>query len=231
MPTVRSASDTRITIAYPQFEAICYPTATAALEALKNGEVDCMFPANLTDYDGEQAGIVMTPALMCTEMDAVVREADRKDFLRRVQTRVGVNKGNPNYEMFLVEHFPSWTPVTYDDTPTCLKAVAEKNIDCVIVSNYRYSDIAWQCDKLNLTTVYTGVDMDYSLAVREGNTTLYSILSTFEAEDVIVRAAAEPGDDRARRGLHRAGGGCSGAADPHGRKKAEKKSGENDSPD
>ena len=177
--------------AYPQFEAICYPTATAALEALKNGEVDCMFPANLTDYDGEQAGIVMTPALMRTEMDAVVREADRKDFLRRVQTRVGVNKGNPNYEKFLVEHFPTWTPVTYDDTPTCLKAVAEKNIDCVIVSNYRYSDIAWQCDKLNLTTVYTGVDLDYSLAVREGNTTLYSILSRIisQVPEATVNAA------------------------------------------
>ena len=36
---------------------------------------------------------------------------------------------------------------------------------------------AAQCARLNLTTVYTGVDMDYCFAVREGNTILYSILS------------------------------------------------------
>jgi hypothetical protein len=65
----------------------------------------------------------------------------------------------------------------YNDTPACLDAVAAKSADCIIISNYRYRDIAKQCEKLGLTTVYTGVDMDYSFAVKEGNTTLYSILS------------------------------------------------------
>ena len=65
----------------------------------------------------------------------------------------------------------------YQDTSACLDAVAAKTADCVIISNYRFSDIARQCSRLNLTTVYTGVDMDYCLAVREGNTELYSILS------------------------------------------------------
>jgi len=163
--------------ASPTFEAVVYPTASAALEAVKNGEVDCMFPANLTDYDAEQAGVVQTQPLMCTEMDAVVRVADRQDFLRRNQVRVGVNQGNPNYEMFLLNHFPSWTPVYYPDTPACLDAIAAGSADAVIISNYRFRDISRQCDRLNLTTVYTGVNMDYCLAVREGNTILYSILS------------------------------------------------------
>lgn len=163
--------------ASPIFEAHAYPTANAAMEAVKSGEIDCMFPANLTDYDGEVAGVVMTPSLMRTEMEAVVRVADRQDFLRQPQIRVGVNQGNPNYEMFLLDHFPTWTPVYYNNTPECLDAVAARHADCVIISNYRFRDIARQCDRLNLTTVYTGVDMDYCLAVREGNTVLYSILS------------------------------------------------------
>ena len=163
--------------ASPAFEAVVYPTASAALEAVKNGEVDCMFPANLTDYDAEQAGLVLTQPMMQTEMDAVVRTADKKDFLRSNQVRVGVNQGNPNYEMFLMDHFPAWTPVYYPDTPACLDAIAAGNADTVIISNYRFRDISRQCDRLNLTTVYTGVNMDYCLAVREGNTLLYSILS------------------------------------------------------
>ncbi len=163
--------------AEPEFETVAYPTAADAIEALKNGEIDCMFPANLTDYDGEAAGVVMTAPLMRTEMDAVVRMEDRQDFLRNSQVRVGVNSGNPNYEMFLLDHFPGWTPVYYADTPACLDAVAARAIDCIIISNYRFSNISRQCDRLDLTTVYTGVDMDYCFAVREGNTTLYSILS------------------------------------------------------
>jgi len=163
--------------AKPEFEAICYPTAAAALEAVRNGEIDCMFPANLTDYDGEEAGVVLTAPVMRSEMDAVVRAEDKQDFLRRNQVRVGVNLGNPNYEMFLLDHFPNWTPVYYTDTPACLDAVAAKAADCIIVSNYRFGDISRQCSRLNLTTVYTSVDMDYCLAVKEGNTVLYSILS------------------------------------------------------
>ena len=177
--------------ASPVFESTVYPTATAALEAVKSGEVDCMFPANLTDYDGETAGVVMTRPLMRTEMDAVVRAADRQDFLRQSQIRVGVNQGNPNYEMFLLDHFPTWTPVYYKDTPACLDAVAAMNADCVIISNYRYQDIARQCERLNLATVYTAVDMDYCLAVREGSTTLYAILSKIigNVPESIVNAA------------------------------------------
>ena len=175
----------------PEFEAVAFPTASAAMEALKNGEIDCMFPANLTDYDSETQGFLMSPPLMRTQMNAVVRMEDRHNFLRRSQTRVGVNIGNTNYEMFLLEHFPGWTPVRYADTPACLDAVASKNADCIIISNYRYNDIARQCERLNLTTVYTGVDMDYCFAVKEGNIILYSILSKIvtQVPDATVNAA------------------------------------------
>ena len=177
--------------ASPTFEAVVYPTASAAMEAVRNGDVDCMFPANLSDYDAEQAGVVMTRPLMRTEMDAVVRVADKQDFLRKNQVRVGVNQGNPNYERFLLEHFPAWTPVFYQDTPACLDAIAAGKADTVIISNYRFRDISRQCDRLNLTTVYTGVNMDYCLAVREGSTTLYSILSKIigNVPDSTVNAA------------------------------------------
>ena len=177
--------------ASPQFVAVAYPTAAAAIEALKKGEVDCMFPANLSDYDAEAAGLVMSPRMMRTEMNAVVRTADKAGFLRRNQVRVGVNQGNPNYEVFLQEHFPDWTPLYYPDTSACLDAVASKKADCIIISNYRYRDIARQCDKLNLTTVSTGVNMDYCFAVKENNTVLYSILSKMicEVPESAVNAA------------------------------------------
>jgi len=159
------------------FEATAYPSAAAAMEALGNGEVDCVFPANLTAFDGENLGVVMSPAIMRTEMDAVVRAADQKEFIRKGDVRVCVNEGNTNYEMFLVDNYPTWKIEYFPDTPTGLEAIADRKADCVIISNYRYNNIAKLCEKLRLTTVYTGVDMDYSFALREGDTELYSIIS------------------------------------------------------
>ena len=163
--------------AHIDFEAIAYPTAADAMEALKNGEIDCMFPANLTDYDCEEMGLSMTPALMRTEMDAVVRESEQKEFIKKDDVKVAVNEGNTNYEIWLRDNFPTWTPVYFKDTPAGLEGIAAGDADCVIISNYRYNNISKQCEKLHLTTVYTGVDMDYYLAVKKGNTELYSILS------------------------------------------------------
>ena len=177
--------------AHIDFETIAYPSAAAAMEALKNGEIDCMFPANLIASDAEADDLVMTPALMTTEMDAVVRESDQKGFIRRETVSVAVNEGNTNYERFLIDHFPGWQIHYYKDTPAGLQAIADGKTDCVIISNYRFSNIAKQCEKLHLTTVYTGIDMDYYLAVRRGDMMLYSILAKITAivPDGTVHAA------------------------------------------
>ena len=73
-----------------EFEPVCFPTAAAALEALQKGEIDCMFPANLTDHDAEKLGLLISPRLMHTEMDAVVRESEQKEFLRQEKITVAV---------------------------------------------------------------------------------------------------------------------------------------------
>lgn len=159
------------------FELVCYTTVSDALEALKKGEIDCVFPANLTSYDAEKLGLMMTPAFMHTEMDAVVRASEQKEFLQKEKIIVAVNEGNPNYDLFLAEHFPKWQKKYYKDTSAGLDGIAAKEADCVIISNYRYNNISKQCEKLHLTTVYTGVDTDYYFAVCEGNTELYSILA------------------------------------------------------
>ena len=177
--------------AHIDFVTVAYPTTSDAIDALEKGEIDCLFPANLTDYDAEQLNLVMTPALMRTEMDAVVRESEQKEFMRKEGITVAVNEGNTNYDMFLAEHFPDWNRAYYKDTPAGLDAIADGSADCVIISNYRYSNISKQCEKLHLTTLYTGVDMDYCFAVREGDTVLYSILAalTGVVPETIIHSA------------------------------------------
>ena len=42
------------------FETICYKNQAEALEALRKGEIDCIFPSNLSVSDGEEMGLVFT---------------------------------------------------------------------------------------------------------------------------------------------------------------------------
>ena len=71
------------------YEAIAYPTSTAAMDALKNGDVDCMFPANLSTADGEARGFVLTPPVMSTDIYALVRKADSDTFQTKEQVTAG----------------------------------------------------------------------------------------------------------------------------------------------
>ncbi len=170
-----SASDC-FTNAHLDFRATAYPTAAAALEALKNGEVDCVFPANFSVYDAEIMDILLTPPLTETEIYAVISQTNQA-FGNKELVIVAVNEGNHNYDAFLREHFPDWRKVYYPTTADCLKAVADGVADCVLISNYRYNNIARLCEKYRLVTFATGVELDYSLAVGKGQTELYSILT------------------------------------------------------
>ena len=159
------------------FEPVAYPTAADALDAMKKGEVDCVFPANLSGYDGETMGVVMTPSMVSTEVYAVVRQTDQNIFAERDHVIVAVSEGNPNYDAFLQDHFPDWRKVYYPTTEDCLKAVSEGVADCVLVSSYRYNNISKLCKRYRLTALTTGVGVAYCFAVANGNTELYSILA------------------------------------------------------
>ena len=163
--------------AHINFTATAFPTAAAALEALRMGEIDCVFPANLSSYDGEVQQVLVTPSLMRTDVYAVVRQSDQKVFSGKEHVIVAVNQGNPNYIGFLQENFPGWRSVFYPTTADCLKAVSDGVADCVLISSFRYNNISRLCKKYRLTTYVTGVEMDYGFAVARGETDLYSLLA------------------------------------------------------
>ena len=163
--------------AYIDFEPISYDTYALAMKDLKEGKIDCVFPSNLSMYDGEEENIFMTNPIMKTEITAVVLEADQKNFIKRENVNVAVNKGNDNYLSFLAENFPNWKPILFDDTNECLKGISEGKADCLLISNYRYNNISSLCKKYKLTTLSTGVEIDYYFATNRDDAILYSILN------------------------------------------------------
>ena len=160
-----------------EFEPVAYPSVDAAVKALKNGEVDCMFPSNLSTSDGETLGLIMTPSMMTTEICAVVRKSDQHTFFQKEQITAAVEKEDPNYGAVMLDHFPSWKYEEYSDMDSCLKAVSDGKADCVLISNYQRNNLSRKCERWNLTVLSTGENVDYYIAVHEGSKELYSILT------------------------------------------------------
>ena len=168
------------------FEPIAYPSAAAAFEALKNGEVDCMFPSNLSTSDGEGLDLVMTPSVMTSEIIAIVRKDDQQSLFQKDQVTAAVVAGDPNYVSLIMDHYPDWQKKEYPDIQACMKAVADREADCVLISNYHYNNLSRQCNRLNLTALSTGENVNYSIALRGSDTELYSILT--RTTDIISSA-------------------------------------------
>ena len=159
------------------FEAVPYKTFDAALDALRAGSVDCVFPISISAYDGEKLGVLVTAPIMRTEMYAVMRKSIPLGDLREREMTVAVNAGNPNYEMFFHEYFPDWKSASYGKTEECFRAVESGAADCALVNNYRVVQTDALRNRHHLTARTTGATMNFSFAVRRGDGVLYSILN------------------------------------------------------
>lgn len=160
-----------------EFEPVPYPTTSAAMEALKNKEVDCVFPSTLSTADGETSGFFMTPAMMSTDIYAVVRSDDRGIFSEKKSVTAAIEANAPNYDAIIQDHFHGWKTAEYPNIRACLKAVAEGNADCALVSNYQYNSLERLFEQYDLTMLATGESVGLYFAVNRGDNELYSILT------------------------------------------------------
>lgn len=160
------------------FEAIPYPTTNAAMEAMKNGEIDCVFPVNLSSYDGEMMGLLTVNPIMQTEINILVRAADKPKISSTSALRVVMDEENMNYDTFVKDHFPNWTITAMTgDARRYFEAVALKEADCLLISDYRMNELNVWIMRNKLVSLPSGESMQLSFAVRRSDHALYSILN------------------------------------------------------
>ena len=159
------------------FETRAFSSTEQALHALADGEIDCVFPLSLSAYDGEKHGVIITDPFITTEMYAAVRTLEHQGVSRDREMTAAVIRGNPNYESFLMDNFPNWKILYFENGTAAFQAVSAGMADCCLVSNYRISRVSEQLSKYQLSALATGKAMDMSLAVRREDDRLYSIMN------------------------------------------------------
>ncbi len=160
-----------------RFETRSFATTEEALKALIDREVDCVFPVNLSSYDGERLGIIITDPFVSTEVYAVVRSSVHQGVSPERKMTVAMLKGHPNHETFLKDYFPDWEPRIYDTVEACFSAVGSGEADCTLVSSYRLSRVSELCAEHKLAPLATGEALDLSFAMNREDDCLYSILN------------------------------------------------------
>ncbi len=159
------------------FETRAFKTTEEALQALINGEVDCVFPVNLSAYDGEQRGIIITDPFVSTEMYVAVRSDSQIGVSPDRKMSVATVKGHLNHETFIKDNFPDWEIRLYDDSAAGFQAVSAGEADCALVSSYRLNSVGDSLVKYKLSPLATGAAMGMAFAVDKSDDCLYSILN------------------------------------------------------
>ena len=160
------------------FQARPYPEVGDALKALKRGEIDCVFPVNLSLHEAEQAGVMVSNVAMRSQIFMIMRPDHHGAHLDSDNpATVSVHKGNRNGTAFLRENFPFWKAVSCSDPERCVDEVAAGMVDAFLVDGYRINEIEAMREQNNLILVPTGRQIPLSFAMNQTSTELYSVLN------------------------------------------------------
>ncbi|MBR6274295.1 MAG: transporter substrate-binding domain-containing protein, partial [Lachnospiraceae bacterium] len=160
-----------------KFETKAYESTEAAIKAMKDGEVDCVFPVYLSTYDAEQMGIRLTSPAMKSEMNVVRRISDDSVLSQESQIIIAVDEGNLNIETFVKDIYPRAKIEKYKNKNACFKAVSDGKADCALISSYRLSRNDETLKKYKVFSVPTGESVQFSFAVGRNDTELYFFLN------------------------------------------------------
>lgn len=159
------------------FETKAYDSISDAMSAMQRGEVDTVFPSNLSVYDAEEAGVLITPSIVNANLYLVV-QASNVEYLKDMQyIKVAVVGGDDNYESIVKTKYSNWQMYNCDNVHACIRDVANGKAEGFLISNYRYNSISRLCSQYHLVALDTAKDLDFRFAVKKGDMELYSIVA------------------------------------------------------
>ena len=170
-------AETRLESTNIHFETFPFESTEKAIEALKAGEIDCVFPVYLSSYDADQMGLRLTNPVMNTEMNAVMPVSDLQRISKDNHLVIAAGKGDLNLDTFIMDRFPESSVLKYNSREEILSAVKSGKADCAILSNYRLSISEELFNRYKLFNVPIGESIPLSFAVNRDERECYFILN------------------------------------------------------
>ncbi len=161
-----------------EYEPIPYESTENALMALKNGQVDCVFPVEMRKAVAEDLDLSVSAPIVKAEVYAIVK---KRNFSTHDDNVVSVPAENKSFYEFVLKNYPNWTTVETKDLSHGMDDVLCGRSDCIITTNYRVSIFQTELTHNGFFSVTTGSDMEMCFAFNRSDTELYSIISRYMA--------------------------------------------------
>jgi len=157
-----------------RFTGIGYDNYDVMLQALKDGELDIIFPTFRDLWYSENQNYTQTATVVSTRMCVIYRG----DYSDSIYERIAVSDGSPLQPFYLTIKYPEAQQYTYDTWDECLSAIQSGEVGCMLINSnliYRYLNEHEEYSNLHLAEIEDMVD--FCFAVRRSDSTLYSILN------------------------------------------------------
>ncbi len=159
---------------YAEFETVPFSDSGTMVEALKNGDVDCIFPVVDNEWVSEQMDYIQTSSIIEDKIALIY--ANEYQGINAYQ-RFGYTKGSPEQLAFLTMQGKEENSVAFESMEDSLKGLKKGLVDAIIInaSSWNYYRNSFQQFDI-LKSVNINAEMGYSFAVNKNNPVLYSIL-------------------------------------------------------
>ena len=148
-----------------------YNSQNEMVEALKNGDVDMIFPVSSEAWYAEQEGYQESTNVVTSPIDLAYREP----YTDKVTTKIAVNKNNQLQYYYTVQNYPDAEIIQYDSIEECIKALKSGEVGSTILSARRANHLVGAEKKLNVLPLENTEER--CIGVAFGNTALLQIIN------------------------------------------------------
>ena len=148
-----------------------YNSQNEMVEALKNGDVDMIFPVSSEAWYAEQEGYQESTNVVTSPIDLVYREP----YTGKMTAKIAVNKNNQLQYNYTVQNYPDAEIIQYDSIEECIKALKSGEVGSTILSARRANYLVGAEKKLNVLPLENTEER--CIGVAFGNTALLQIIN------------------------------------------------------
>ncbi len=151
---------------------IGYSTSKDMLSALRKDEIDVAFPVADSIWMSEQNDIVQTNNLI----ESAVSVIYKGEYNSNITDVIAVSNHGAFQEAIAAVKYPDSDIYTTDSAEGCLNAVLSEKATCTLFNSGRAEKYLSQGKYESLKATTLSESMSYCMAVRKGNTTVYSLV-------------------------------------------------------
>lgn len=149
-----------------------YGTYREMVDGLHNGEIDVAFPIADSIFMSENEGIIQTNNLL----DSSVSVIYKGDYDEHTMDVIAISDHSAFQKMITVTEYPDSEILVVDSALECLEAVQSGRATSTIFNSGRAERYLMKAQYANLKMITLGENVSYCMAVKKGNTVVYSLL-------------------------------------------------------